>query len=118
MLNIITAFMAFAVLFDTFVVRAFLIPPLMHAIGDVNWWPMRYPVVPEMSGGLDTVKGARDSDLDSDKAVMAASPSACRVGLLRLHLLCYYYLFPVSTSMIQSYNLWCYTSGQYNVPSP
>ena len=62
MLNIITAFMAFAVLFDTFVVRAFLIPPLMHAIGDVNWWPMRYPVVPEMSGGVNTAKGARDSD--------------------------------------------------------
>ena len=53
MLNIITAFMAFAVLFDTFVVRAFLIPPLMHAIGDVNWWPMRYPVVPGLNG--DTV---------------------------------------------------------------
>ena len=34
---------SFAVLFDTFVVRSFLVPAIMDLLGEVNWWPTKFP---------------------------------------------------------------------------
>ena len=44
-----------AVLTDTFIVRAMLIPALMSVLGRVNWWPRRMPI-PQKA--LEIVPGA------------------------------------------------------------
>lgn len=41
--NQLSFYMVFAVVFDTFVVRSFLVPSLMHLLGDFNWWPRSVP---------------------------------------------------------------------------
>ncbi len=34
-----------AVLIDTFVIRACLVPSFMAVLGRWNWWPLRFPMV-------------------------------------------------------------------------
>eukprot|EP00055_Hartaetosiga_balthica_P014423 m.79090 g.79090 ORF g.79090 m.79090 type:complete len:918 (+) comp8591_c0_seq4:121-2874(+) len=41
----LASFVIVAVLLDTFVVRACLVPALMTIMGSFNWWPMRMPTV-------------------------------------------------------------------------
>ena len=43
----------FAVLFDTFVVRSFLVPTIMDLLGDWNWWPTKMPPAPHAHEALD-----------------------------------------------------------------
>ncbi len=38
-LNQLSFFLVFAVLFDTLVVRSILVPALMALLGKWNWWP-------------------------------------------------------------------------------
>jgi hypothetical protein len=38
-------YICLAVLIDTFVVRACLVPSLMAVLGDYNWWPLKMPPV-------------------------------------------------------------------------
>jgi hypothetical protein len=33
---------AWAVLFDTFIVRSVLVPAAMHLLGDASWWPKKF----------------------------------------------------------------------------
>merc|ERR1712224_1164561 len=40
-LNQLSFFLFFAVLFDTFVVRTLVVPSIMYWLGEANWWPMR-----------------------------------------------------------------------------
>ena len=42
-LNQLSFFLVFAVLFDTLVVRMILVPSLMALLGSWNWWPSRSP---------------------------------------------------------------------------
>lgn len=39
-LNQLSFFMVFAVLFDTFIVRTILVPACMSLLGELNWWPL------------------------------------------------------------------------------
>jgi uncharacterized membrane protein YdfJ with MMPL/SSD domain len=32
-----------SVLIDTFLVRTFFVPPIIHLLGEANWWPRRFP---------------------------------------------------------------------------
>ena len=42
-MNQLSFFLVVAVLFDTFVVRLFLVPAMMGILGKANWWPARMP---------------------------------------------------------------------------
>jgi RND superfamily putative drug exporter len=42
-------FICLAVLIDTFVVRACLVPSLMSVLGKYNWWPLSMPPVTRYS---------------------------------------------------------------------
>lgn len=44
--NQLSFFMVFAVLFDTFIVRSFVVPAMMTVLGEWNWWPSRPQAVP------------------------------------------------------------------------
>jgi len=44
-MNMLSFYMVFAVLFDTFIVRTIVVPALMGMAGDLNWWPGRVPEV-------------------------------------------------------------------------
>lgn len=64
MLNVITCVMGTAVVFDTFVVRTLLVPPLMSLLGDLNWFPSKMP--PALGLRLkQTTAPAGDADADS-----------------------------------------------------
>eukprot|EP00040_Diaphanoeca_grandis_P013426 m.67862 g.67862 ORF g.67862 m.67862 type:complete len:837 (-) comp23881_c0_seq1:68-2578(-) len=43
MLNQLSFYLFFAVLFDTFIIRTLVVPSLMFWLGDVNWWPRKMP---------------------------------------------------------------------------
>lgn len=38
-MNMLSFYMVFSVLFDTFVVRSLLVPSTMSLLRDANWWP-------------------------------------------------------------------------------
>jgi uncharacterized membrane protein YdfJ with MMPL/SSD domain len=41
--NMLSFYMVFSVLYDTFLVRPLLVPSLMSLFGDWNWWPRKIP---------------------------------------------------------------------------
>lgn len=47
--NQLAFYLVFATLFDTFVVRTFLVPALMSLAGELCWWPQRMPPVSKAS---------------------------------------------------------------------
>jgi uncharacterized membrane protein YdfJ with MMPL/SSD domain len=60
-MNMLSFFLLFAVIFDTFIVRTFVVPSVMGFLGDANWWPGNLPQAflfhdssqsPEMCSGL------------------------------------------------------------------
>lgn len=38
-------FLSTSVLLDTFIIRMMVVPTLLHFLGDLNWWPIKLPVV-------------------------------------------------------------------------
>ena len=38
-MNLLSFYTVFAVLFDTFIVRCFLVPSLFSILPELNWWP-------------------------------------------------------------------------------
>ncbi len=50
-LNQLSFFLFFAVLFDTFVVRTLVVPSIMFWLGEANWWPMRRKQEKRVLGG-------------------------------------------------------------------
>ena len=56
-LNELSFFLVFAVLFDTLVVRTILVPSLMTLLGRWNWWPSRSPVEIERLGAYASLQG-------------------------------------------------------------
>lgn len=44
-MNMLSFFMVFAVLFDTFIIRSLVVPGLMGLLMDGNWWPGKVPKV-------------------------------------------------------------------------
>ena len=41
-LNQLSFYLLFGVLFDTFLVRVLVVPSLMYWLGELNWWPSKY----------------------------------------------------------------------------
>lgn len=33
-----------AVLIDTFIVRSLFVPPVLSLLGEINWWPRKFPI--------------------------------------------------------------------------
>jgi uncharacterized membrane protein YdfJ with MMPL/SSD domain len=46
LLNQMSFFLLFAVLFDTFIVRTLVVPSMMYWLGEANWWPRKMPSSP------------------------------------------------------------------------
>lgn len=44
-MTMLSFYMVFSVLFDTFVVRTLLVPSLMSLCRDANWWPGAIPAI-------------------------------------------------------------------------
>jgi uncharacterized membrane protein YdfJ with MMPL/SSD domain len=44
-MNMLSFYMVFAVLFDTFIIRSLIVPGMMGLLMDANWWPGRVPRV-------------------------------------------------------------------------
>jgi len=42
-MNMLSFYMVFSVIFDTFVVRSLLVPSTMSLLREANWWPGMYP---------------------------------------------------------------------------
>lgn len=42
-MNMLSFYMVFAVLFDTFIIRSLVVPGLMGLFMDANWWPGNIP---------------------------------------------------------------------------
>jgi RND superfamily putative drug exporter len=53
LINQLAFFLSIAVLVDTFVVRALIVPAVMGIFGDANWWPISLPT---HSSGAESVK--------------------------------------------------------------
>ena len=65
-------FIAFSILFDTFVVRTIIVPCVMVVLGPRNWWPRKMPPI--------TVTVNVDNGLfDGEQQPLLTSPSLSRV---------------------------------------
>lgn len=61
LINQLAFFLSIAVLVDTFVVRAFIVPAMMGIFGDWNWWPVNLPT---HSTGAESVLMAKKQLFD------------------------------------------------------
>eukprot|EP00035_Acanthoeca_spectabilis_P003775 m.95382 g.95382 ORF g.95382 m.95382 type:complete len:167 (+) comp12328_c0_seq1:2299-2799(+) len=50
LLNQMSFFLLFAVLFDTFIVRTLVVPSMMFWLGEANWWPRKMPTTESAYG--------------------------------------------------------------------
>lgn len=50
LLNQMSFFLLFAVLFDTFIVRTLVVPSMMFWLGEANWWPRKMPTMESAYG--------------------------------------------------------------------
>jgi hypothetical protein len=60
-MNMLSFYMVFSVLFDTFVVRSLLVPSTMSLLRDANWWPGMHRLFPfSPAGRLSPIRKIHD----------------------------------------------------------